>query len=119
MMLLAGGIDLITLFIGLELMAISFYLLTGFLRRDRRSNEAAIKYFLLGVFSSGILAYGFSLLYGISGSTNIYRIAEAVRQRGLDDPIVFLATITVAAALFFKVAASFERRSWRRKPVSR
>ena len=105
MMLLAGGIDLITLFIGLELMAISFYLLTGFLRRDRRSNEAAIKYFLLGVFSSGILAYGFSLLYGISGSTNIYRIAEAVRQRGLDDPIVFLATITVAAALFFKVAA--------------
>ncbi|MBI4462326.1 MAG: NADH-quinone oxidoreductase subunit N [Acidobacteria bacterium] len=105
MMFMAGGTDLITLFVGLELMAICFYLLTGFLRRDRRSNEAAVKYFLLGVFSSGVLAYGFSLLYGVSGSTNIYRIAEAVRQRGLDDPIVFLAMIAVAAGLFFKVAA--------------
>jgi NADH-quinone oxidoreductase subunit N len=105
MMFLASGVDLITLFIGLELMAISFYLLTGYLRRDRRSNEAALKYFLLGVFSSGILAYGFSLLYGVSGSTSIYRVADAVRQRGLDDPIVFLAMIAVAAGLFFKVAA--------------
>lgn len=105
MMFLAGGTDLITLFVGLELMAVSFYLLTGFLRRDRRSNEAALKYFLLGVFSTGVLAYGFSLLYGVSGSTNIDRVADAVRQRGLDDPLVFLAMIAVAAGLFFKVAA--------------
>lgn len=105
MMFLAGGVDLITLFIGLELMAISFYLLTGFLRRDRRSTEAALKYFLLGVFSTGILAYGFSLLYGVSGSTSIYRVADAVRQRGLDDPVVFLAMVAVAAGVFFKVAA--------------
>lgn len=105
MMFMAGGTDLITLFIGLELMALSFYLLAGFLRSDRRSNEAAIKYLLLGVFSSGILAYGFSLLYGVSGSTNIDRIAEAVRQRGLADPLVFLAMAAVAAGLFFKVAA--------------
>lgn len=105
MMVLAAGVDLITLFIGLELMAICFYLLTGFLRRDRRSNEAAIKYFLLGVFSTGILAYGFSLLYGVSGSTSLYRVAEEVNQRGLNDPIVFLAMITVAAGVLFKVAA--------------
>lgn len=105
MMFLAGGIDLITLFIGLELMALCFYLLTGFLRSDRRSTEAAIKYFLLGVFSTGVLAYGFSLLYGISRSTDIRLIAAAVRQRPLDDPIVFLAMITVAAGLFFKIAA--------------
>jgi len=105
MMFMAGGTDLVTLFIGLELMALCFYLLTGFLRRDRRSNEAALKYLLLGMFSSGILAYGFSLLYGVSGSTNIYRIAESVRQRGLDDPIVFLAMVAVAAGMFFKVAA--------------
>ncbi len=105
MMFLASGVDLITLFIALELMAISFYLLTGYLRRDRRSNEAALKYFLLGVFSSGILAYGFSLLYGVSGSTSIYRVTDAVSQRGLQDPVVFLAMITVAAGLFFKVAA--------------
>jgi NADH-quinone oxidoreductase subunit N len=105
MMFMAGGSDLITLFIGLELMAICFYLLTGFLRRDRRSNEAAVKYFLLGAFSSGILVYGFSLLYGISNSTDVYEIQRAVGERGLDDPLVFLATITVAAGLFFKVAA--------------
>jgi len=105
MMFLASGQDLITLFIGLELMAVCFYLLTGFLRRDRRSTEAAIKYFLLGAFSTGILAYGFSLLYGISGTTNINRITLAVRARGLDDPIVFLAMVAVAAGLFFKVAA--------------
>ena len=105
MMILAGGVDLITLFIGLELMAICFYLLTGFLRHDRRSNEAALKYFLLGVFSTGVLAYGFSLLYGVSGTTKIYQIADAVRERGLDDPVVFLAMVAVAAGLFFKVAA--------------
>ncbi|MFQ5695107.1 MAG: NADH-quinone oxidoreductase subunit N, partial [Terriglobia bacterium] len=105
MMFLAGAIDLITLFIGLELMAISFYLLTGFLRRDRRSNEAALKYLLLGVFSTGLLAYGFSLLYGISGSTRLETISSAVAQRGLADPLVFLATVTIAAGVFFKVAA--------------
>lgn len=105
MMFIAGGTDLITLFIGLELMALSFYVLVGYLREDRRSNEAAVKYFLLGAFSSGILVYGFSLLYGISNSTNINVIAGAVAARGLRDPIVFLATIAIAAGMFFKVAA--------------
>ncbi|MBI4462371.1 MAG: NADH-quinone oxidoreductase subunit N [Acidobacteria bacterium] len=110
MLFIAGGTDLITLFIGLELMALSFYVLAGYLRADPRSNEAAIKYFLLGAFSSGILVYGFSLLYGISGSTNINVIAEIVRQRALTeqgrpDAIIFLATITIAAGMFFKVAA--------------
>jgi len=105
MMFIAGGTDLITLFIGLELMSLSFYLLAGYLRADRRSNEAAVKYFLLGAFSSGILVYGFSLLYGVSGSTRINEIAFAVGQRGVTDPIVFLATIAIAAGMFFKVAA--------------
>ena len=105
MMFMAGGVDLITLFIGLELMAISFYILTGFLRSDRRSNEAAIKYFLLGVFSSGILAYGFSLMYGMAGSTSIDRVAQALGSRGPADPMAFLAVVTVAAGILFKVAA--------------
>ena len=69
MMFMASGIDLITLFIGLETMAISFYILTGLLKPNRRSNEAAVKYFLLGTFSLGLLLYGMSLLYGLSGST--------------------------------------------------
>ena len=66
MMFMASGIDLIVLFLGLETMALSFYAMVGFLRREKRSNEAAMKYLLLGAFSTGILAYGFSLLYGVS-----------------------------------------------------
>ena len=71
MMCMACGMDIVLIFIGLELMAISTYVLVGFLRRDRRSNEAALKYLLLGAFSSGIFAYGLSLLYGLTGSTNL------------------------------------------------
>src|SRR2546429_5864339 len=81
MMLMASGIDLIVMFLGLETMALSFYVLTGFLRRDKRSNEAALKYVLLGAFSSGILAYGFSLIYGLSGSTDVRNIQAAFDQR--------------------------------------
>jgi NADH-quinone oxidoreductase subunit N len=81
MMLMASGVDLIVMFLGLETMALSFYVLTGFLRRDKRSNEAALKYVLLGAFSSGILAYGFSILYGLSGATNIGTITAALAQR--------------------------------------
>src|SRR6266404_2107345 len=81
MMLMASGIDLIVMFLGLETMALSFYVLTGFLRREKRSNEAALKYVLLGAFSSGILAYGFSILYGLSDATNIVKITETLGFR--------------------------------------
>src|SRR5437762_598752 len=80
MMFMASGFDLIVMFLGLETMALSFYVLTGFLRRDKRSNEASLKYVLLGAFSSGILAYGFSFLYGLSASTNIGLIGSALGQ---------------------------------------
>src|SRR5271166_3732490 len=113
MMFMASGIDLIVLFLGLETMALSFYVLTGFLRANKRSNEAAMKYLLLGAFSSGILAYGFSLLYGVSmGSTNISVIGDVLEKRlrytfahGFTDWLVVLAFVSVAAGLFFKVAA--------------
>src|SRR5882724_2138262 len=81
MMLMASGTDLIVMFLGLETMALSFYVLTGFLRREKRSNEAALKYVLLGAFSSGILAYGFSILYGLSDATNIVKITETLGFR--------------------------------------
>jgi NADH-quinone oxidoreductase subunit N len=99
------GMDLVTLFIGLEVMALSGYVLAGFLRGDKRSNEGALKYFLLGAFSSGLLAFGFSLLYGISGSTNLQVIAQALGQRSPGDALASLALITTAAGLLFKVAA--------------
>src|SRR6267378_2408850 len=81
MMFMASGVDLIVMFLGLETMALSFYVLTGFLRREKRSNEAALKYVLLGAFSSGILAYGFSILYGLTGTTNTGNIQAAFDQR--------------------------------------
>ena len=105
MMFLAQGQDLIVLFIGLETMALSFYILTGFLRRERRSNEAALKYILLGAFSSGILAYGFSILYGLSGSTNLNDISDAIAARPEGDALVLLALLTVSVGRFFKIAA--------------
>jgi NADH-quinone oxidoreductase subunit N len=105
MMFLACGNDLIVLFVGLETMALAFYILSGFLRGDRRSNEGAMKYVLMGAFSSGILAYGFSILYGMSGSTNLNEIAEALAHRSSNDPLTLIALATVAAGVFFKIAA--------------
>ncbi|MFI5107112.1 MAG: NADH-quinone oxidoreductase subunit N, partial [Terriglobales bacterium] len=108
MMCMASGYDIVLLFIGLELMAISTYVLVGFLRRDKRSNEAALKYLLLGAFSSGIFAYGLSLLYGLSGSTNLHVIAQALQRHynvNPKDPIAIVAMITTATGLLFKIAA--------------
>src|SRR2546426_6883508 len=105
MMFMAGAVDLVTLYIGLETMAIATYVLVGFLRSNQRSNEASMKYFLLGAFSSGILLYGMSLLYGLSGSTRFVDIAEALSRRPLTDPISMMAMITLSAGMFFKVAA--------------
>jgi NADH-quinone oxidoreductase subunit N len=105
MMFLACGNDLIVLFLGLETMALSFYVLAGFLRSDRRSNEGAMKYVLMGAFSSGILAYGFSILYGLSGSTNLTVIAAKLADRPRGDLLTYLALGTVAAGVFFKIAA--------------
>jgi NADH-quinone oxidoreductase subunit N len=106
MYFLASGNDLVTIFVGLETMAITFYVLVGLLRRDKRSNEAALKYFLLGAFSSGILAYGFSILYGIAGSTKLRDIQAAVMSRDAYDPVLYLGIVTVVAGLMFKIAAA-------------
>jgi len=105
MMFMTSGRDLIVLFIALELMALCEYVLTGFLRGSRRSNEAAMKFFLLGAFSSGLLLYGMSLLYGIGNSTNLAVIAGRLANRPSPDPLSWMAMITLLAGLFFKVAA--------------
>ena len=119
MLFLACGYDLIVLYISLELMALTFYVLVAFTKREKRSNEAAMKYFLLGAFSSGILLYGMSLLYGITGSTNLGEISSSLAQivNSMGDttdtsqgvaslrPMLLLAMISLAAGLFFKIAA--------------
>jgi NADH-quinone oxidoreductase subunit N len=106
MYFLATGTDLVVLFIGLELMALSFYVMVGFLRADKRSNEAALKYLLLGAFSTGFLAYGFSVLYGLAGSTKLQDIGDAIGARPAWDPVVFLALATTSVGLLFKIAAA-------------
>jgi NADH-quinone oxidoreductase subunit N len=108
MMCMAAGFDIILIFIGLELMAISTYVLVGFLRRNRRSNEAALKYLLLGAFSSGIFAYGLSLLYGLTGSTNLSAIGRAmatILAKDPHNPIAIVALLTTVTGLLFKIAA--------------
>ena len=104
MMFMASGVELITLFIGLETMAVSFYVLAGFLKPNPRSNEAAVKYFLLGGFSLGFLLYGMSLVYGATGTTSLAGIAAALS--GQDTSLVLvLAVILVGAGMGFKIAA--------------
>src|SRR5918998_718762 len=114
MSFLASGYDLIALYISLELMALTFYVLVAYTKRERRTNEAGMKYFLLGAFSSGILLYGMSLLFGVAGSTNLGDIAPAVGRAALAGsdlagpslrPLVILAMIALGAGLFFKIAA--------------
>jgi NADH-quinone oxidoreductase subunit N len=103
MMFMAGGIDLITIFIGLETMTVSFYVLAGFIRPNRRSNEAAIKYFVLGAFSLGILLYGMSLLYGLTGTTHLREIATGLAGTG--GLLLPLAVLLLVAGVGFKIAA--------------
>src|SRR3954449_10774166 len=99
MMIMAGGIDLITTFIGLETMAVSFYILTGYIKPNQRSNEAAVKYFLLGALSLAILLYGMSLLYGLSGSTRYGAIAAALGAQR--DARLLLAIVLIVGGLGF------------------
>ena len=106
MYFLATGTDLVTLFIGLELMALCFYVMVGFLRTDKRSNEAAMKYLLLGAFSSGFLVYGFSVMYGMAGSTKLSDIRMAIEARPAGDPVVYLALATTAVGLLFKISVA-------------
>jgi NADH-quinone oxidoreductase subunit N len=105
MMFLGAGYDLIALYIALELMALTFYVLVAFTKRDRRSNEAGMKYFLLGAFSSGILLYGMSVVYGLTGSTNLGEIGKNLGNAGELRPLLLIGMIALAAGLFFKIAA--------------
>src|SRR5437016_7983695 len=95
MMFLGSGYDLISLYIALELMALTFYVLVAFTKRERRSNEAGMKYFLLGAFSSGILLYGMSVLYGVTGSTNLGEIGRNLSNTGDLRPFVLIGMIAL------------------------
>jgi NADH-quinone oxidoreductase subunit N len=107
MMMLAAARDLMIIFLGIELMSIAVYVLAGLNRRSARSAEAAIKYFLLGAFSTAFLLYGIALVYGATGATNLTLIAERVSQYQLGDSPMLLAGIALLLVGFgFKVAAA-------------
>ncbi|MGH7465858.1 MAG: NADH-quinone oxidoreductase subunit N, partial [Longimicrobiales bacterium] len=106
MMVFAGARDLLVMFIGLELMSLPIYVLTGINRRDRRSAEGALKYFLLGAFSSAFFLFGIALAYGGAGSTNLEQIALAIGVEGIGaSSLLIVATALLAVGFGFKVAA--------------
>jgi NADH-quinone oxidoreductase subunit N len=106
MMIMASAGDLIVLYLGLELMALSTYILAGFIRYDRKSNEAAMKYFLLGAFASAFLLYGTAMIYGLTGTTDLRAISAYIIRNGLaSNPALMLSMIMFAVAFSFKVAA--------------
>jgi NADH-quinone oxidoreductase subunit N len=104
MILMAAAADLVVFFIGLELMSICFYVLAGFFRSNLLSNEAGLKYFLLGAFATGFLLYGIALLYGTTGTTSIPAIVQAAAgQSGA--PLFLIGLALLLIGLAFKVAA--------------
>jgi NADH-quinone oxidoreductase subunit N len=105
MMLMASAKDMIILYLGLELMALSTYILAGIKRHDIKSNEAAIKYFLLGAFSSALLLFGISLLYGMTASTDIYQIAAFLKKTEIT-PVLMVSMVLIIVAFSFKIAAA-------------
>lgn len=110
--LVGGAADLIMVFVALETLSISLYVLAGFVRNDPRSSESGLKYFLLGSFSSAFALYGFSLLYGFTGHTNIYEIGRtlvlpdpATGETLMGSPPLILAMLMVFVGLGFKIGA--------------
>lgn len=104
MMFTAASTDLISLFVSIELMVIAVYILAGQARREKRSNEASLKYFLLGAFASAILVYGMSWLYGLSGQTNLAKISSFVSTTSLNNPLLLIALGLLIVGGGFKVA---------------
>jgi len=105
MVMMASARDLVSIFVALELLSIPAYLMVAWRKRDLRSNEAGLKYYLMGVFASAVMLYGMSLLYGVSGSTMLADIGSAVAAAGSPVPAVTLAIVFIVAGFAFKVSA--------------
>jgi len=113
--LISGAADLIMVFVALETLTISLYVLSGFLRNNKRSSEAGLKYFLFGAFTSTIMLYGMTLLYGFTGQTNLYAIGSVLSTLPYKDASgafnaavtlpILLAMVTVLVGFGFKVSA--------------
>ncbi len=104
--LMVAANDLIMIFIGLEISSIASYILTGYLRDDKRNNEAALKYFLLGSFATGFFLYGVAIVYGITGTTKLDEIRTVLNNPGTSLAIVGVAAALMIVGLGFKVSGA-------------
>ncbi len=102
-MLMAAAAEMAALFVALELLSVSLYVLAAFLKRDPESSEAGIKYLVVGIASSGVLLYGLALLYGLTGHTDLAGVAAAIRSGGRASPALLLALAFVLAGLAIKL----------------
>ena len=105
MMVMISASHLLTLYLGLELLALSLYSLVALQRDSAVATEAAMKYFILGALASGMLLYGMSMLYGATGSLGIAQIADAIAARGTRDVALVFALVFIVAGLGFKLGA--------------
>jgi NADH-quinone oxidoreductase subunit N len=106
MMLMAAGTHFITIFLGLETMSISIYILAGMMREDKRSVESALKYFLLGAFATGFLLYGIALIYGATGSLYLKDIASYIASKNLlRNPMLLMSLVFLTIGFGFKIAS--------------
>src|SRR5207245_1485526 len=103
MVFMAAANDLIVIFLALEIMSVAVYVLVGMLRREVRSNEASLKYFLLGAFATGFLLYGIAFFYGATGSTRLDVVARVAARDGLT-PFMVLGLALLLVGFGFKVA---------------
>ena len=106
MILLASSTDMIMIFLGIEIVSICLYVLAGIRRNNLRSNEAALKYFLLGAFATGFLLYGMTMVYGSTGHTNLFKIAEVVQNPSAQsNPLLLMGLVLLIIGFGFKVAS--------------
>ena len=105
MFVMASGANLVSLYVGLELMALSVYVLVGYFKLENKSNEGAVKYFVLGALSSGVLLYGISLVYGTLGTLDLAAIRAALQATPNANLTLILGILLVAFGMMFKVAA--------------
>ncbi len=101
---LAASMDLIMIFLSMEFLSITSYILVGYLKHDAKSNEASIKYFLYGSIASAVMLYGMSMLYGLTGTTNILDISTTFRLNPASEPLLMLSAVMVLVGLGFKIA---------------
>jgi len=105
MSLMASSADLIMLYLAIETTSIPLYILAGFLKTDDKSTESGMKYFLFGALTSAVMLYGFSLLFGFTGKTNIYQLAEALQVGDLSPWVLGGSAIFVLVGFGFKISA--------------